>query len=273
VAPGDAPARRPLRRDLAWIAAALALALAARGSLMEPHLVASGSMAPTLLPGDVLLVSRLAYAVRLPFTDVLLARLESPRRGDVVVLRDPTASGRRLVKRVVGLPGETVELREQALLVDGVVQPRLELGELTYREPGDDGEPEREVTCRRWRELVSLGAAGGRPAGEPAPSDPEAWADGLARVAAGTAMGHDLLQCRRLRAGRREGPYGPVRPGHVFVLGDNRDRSTDSRAGWEVPVAGLVGRASLVAWSWGPGGRWPWGERGARIDRLFKPVE
>jgi signal peptidase I len=270
---GDAPARRPLRPDLAWTAAVLALALAARGSLVEPHLVSAGAMAPTLLPGDVLLVSRLAYVLRLPFTDVVLARLGSPRRGDVVVLRDPTAPGRRLVKRVVGLPGETVELREQVLLVDGVVQPRLELGELTYREPGEAGEPAREETCRRWRELLALGPAGPRPVGQPPLRDPEAWTDGQARVAAGTALGHDLLQCRRLRAGRHEGPYGPVRPGHVFVLGDNRDRSADSRAGWEVPVAGLVGRGRMVAWSWGPGGRWPWGERGVRIDRLFKPVE
>ncbi len=265
-------ARRPPRRDLWWAAAAaLGLALLLRGAVLEPWLVRSGAMAPSALPGDVLVVSRLAYEVRLPFTSVALLRIHPPRRGDVVVVRDPTDRTRRLVKRVVGLPGEVVELRDQVVHLDGVPQPRLELGPYRYLEPGDGGAPPREDTCRRWREILDLGT----PRAEvPPEAPPEAlWAAGAARLAAGAATAHDVLQCRRVRAGRREGPFGPVRAGHLLVLGDNRDNSADGRAGWEVPLEDVEGRAALVGWSWGPGGWWPFGGPGVRIDRLFKPVE
>lgn len=268
-----APPRRPPRRELGRAAlATAALALLLRGAVVEPYLVRAGAMAPSLLPGDVVVVSRVAYAVRLPFTSVALAELRPPRRGDVVVVRDPADRSRRLVKRVVGLPGEVVELRDQVLLVDGVPQPRLELGPFAYLEPGDGATPPREDTCRRWREILDLGAAPA--AGADADADAAtAWAAGAARVARGEAVAHDVLQCRRLRPGRREGPFGPIRPGHLLVLGDNRDRSADGRAGWEVPLADVEGRAALIGWSWGPGGWWPGGGSGARIDRLFKPVE
>lgn len=272
--PAGASPGRPRRRGL-WRAAlvAAALALVLRGAVLEPSLVTAGGMAPTLLPGDVVVVSRLAYAVRLPFTAVALAELPPPRRGDVVVVRDPTDRSRRLVKRVVGLPGEVVELREQVLLIDGVPQPRLELGPWAYLEPGDGAAPPREDTCRRWRELLDLQPARA-PGGAPPEADPAAaWAAGVARLARGEAIAHDVLQCRRIRAGRREGPFGPVRTGHLLVLGDNRDRSADGRGGWEVPIGDVEGRAALIGWSWGPGGWWPGGGPGVRIDRLFKPVE
>jgi signal peptidase I len=195
-----------------------------------------------------------------------LATLATPARGDVVVFPDPGDPARRLVKRVVGLPGETIELREQVLHVDGVPQPRLELGPFTYLEPGEGDRPPREDTCRRWREQLEAGPS--RTAGAAV-----AGAAGEAPRAGGAGRAHEVLQCRRLRAGRSEGPFGPVRPGHLFVMGDNRDRSADGRAGWEVPVAEVVGRGALIGWSWGPGGWWPGGGAGVRIDRLFKPVE
>jgi signal peptidase I len=288
VAEGTAPPRRPLRRDLARLAAAVAvLALVLRGAILEPFLVSTGGMAPSLLPGDVLVVSKLAYAVRLPFTAVTLLDIHPPRRGDVVVFRDPTDPSRRVAKRVVGLPGEVVELREQVVLIDGVPQARLELGAAAYLEPGDGTTPPGEDTCRRWREILDLGTpqAGGPLAGAsrlappegatplPAAPDQAAWAAAAARLAEGSATAHDVLQCRRVRAGRREGPFGPVRPGHLLVLGDNRDRSADGRAGWEVPVAEVVGRGTLIGWSWGPGGGGAASGPGVRIDRLFKPVE
>jgi signal peptidase I len=262
----------PWWRNLLWPAlAALAVALLLRTMVVEPFGVPGGSMAPTLLDGDVVLVSRLAYGLRLPILGHTLLPLAAPRRGDVVVVRDPREPARRLVRRVVGVEGDLVELREQALLVGGVIQPRLPGGEFTYAEPDQATGLLRLDTCRLFREMRALG-----PLSAPDGEGPGAQAEAWARSAAAGATGHALIQCRRIRPGRSQGPYGPVPPGHLFLLGDNRDRSNDGReGGWFVPVDDVLGRAALVAWSWGTGGWWlgPATGEGVRIDRLLKPVE
>jgi signal peptidase I len=197
--------------------------------------------------------------------------LAAPRRGDVVVFRDPRDRSSLLVRRVVGLEGDRVELREQLLFVGGVLQPRREAGERAYLERDEVTGATRFDSCRLFREVLALGPLDG--SDDDGPQDQaEAWSRG---TAAG-AIGHDLLQCRRVRPGRSEGPFGPVARGHLFVLGDNRDRSNDGRdGGWQVPVDDVIGRVALVGWGWGPGGWW-FGRRtgqGVRIDRLLKPVE
>jgi signal peptidase I len=236
-----------VRRLLGAVLVALGLALLVRALLVEPLEVATGSMAPTLRPGDHLLVWKGAYGVRLPLGLRSPWPGAPPRRGDVIAFRDPRDPGARLVKRVVGLPGEVVELREQVLHLDGVAQLRQDLGEAPDELPGGPGRPAREEACRRLLETVTAGP------GE---------AGGMA------TRSYEVLQCRRKRAGRVEGPFGPVAPGHVFVLGDNRDRSEDGRAGgWEVPLEAVDGKVVLVGWSTATLAG------GARTDRLFKPVE
>ena len=100
------------------IIVAVLLALFIRVEVVEAFRIPSGSMQPTLLIGDHLLVSKSAYGVKLPFTDRVLAPVGEPRRGDVVVFRFPGASD-PLIKRVIGLPGETIALRDKMVYING----------------------------------------------------------------------------------------------------------------------------------------------------------
>lgn len=263
--------RVPLWREYARaVVGAAALALVLRGFVVEPYRVPSGSMAPTLVAGDEVLVSKLAYGIRVPFTNVRLASFAPPRRGDVVIFERPGEPGRQYVKRVVGLPGDVVELRDQVLYVNGVPQPRTPAGEWAYEEQGAVTGGAWRDTCRRYREAIAEGPIA-RPDGELPGDAEESW---QAAAAKGIAS-HDVLQCRRAHLGEREGPFAAVAPGHVFVMGDNRDRSWDGRSegGWQVPVAYVRGRAVAVWWSWGRGGVGLRAGAGLRIERLFKGVE
>jgi signal peptidase I len=256
---------RPPWRDYAAVAAAsFAAALLVRALVVEAFVVPSSSMAPTLLPGDRILASRIAYGLRVPLTGIRLGGAP-PRRGDVVVFESPGEPGRDLVKRVAGIAGDVVELREQILLVNGVPQPRSAAGEVSYEERGGAGAARAVVTCPRFREALARGRLAPVEGGDPAAAE-SSW---QAAAAEGVAN-HDVLQCRLPRPGEREGPYGAVAPGHVFVLGDNRDRSSDGRdaGGWQVPLDRVKGRVGLVLWGDGAaGGRAP------RVDRLLRRVE
>ena len=89
-----------------------------RTAVADWNPIPSGSMRPTLLEGDVVLVNRLAYDLKLPLTDVILAHIDDPQRGDVVTFSSPL-DGTRLIKRIAALPGDTVEMRNEVLYING----------------------------------------------------------------------------------------------------------------------------------------------------------
>jgi signal peptidase I len=240
------PFRKPfLREALEIVGPAVVLAAVLRLFVIEAFQIPSGSMAPTLLPGDQVLVSKIAYGLRWPFGGPVLVEGPAPRRGDVIVFREPGDEGRLLVKRVAAVAGDEVEVRDEVVWLNGVAQPRIlveEVHEFWNRDP-QLGYWRREGGRRYVEEL-----------------------DGRR---------HETLQGPPLSA-RRE-PAGPYRvpEGHVFVLGDNRDNSEDGRAagGWYVPLANVGGRVLVTWFSWGRGGgAWP-GDDGVRLGRIGLSID
>lgn len=106
-------------REYRSLALFVILMVSFRSAMADWNVVPTGSMKPTILEGDRILVNKLAYDLRIPFTHVVLYRFADPRRGDVVIF-DSRAADTRLVKRVIGLPGDTVEMRDNRLIIDGI---------------------------------------------------------------------------------------------------------------------------------------------------------
>jgi len=136
----EASAERPRFETLRAIFWAAVIALAIRSFVVEPFKIPSGSMIPTLLVGDYVLVNKFAYGVRLPFTGQLLIPVGTPQRGDVMVFRFPDDPSQDFIKRVIGLPGDKVEIRDRRLTINGKPVEDTPQGE--YRYPaGDMTEP------------------------------------------------------------------------------------------------------------------------------------
>jgi signal peptidase I len=186
-----------------------------RSVVLDWNVVPSGSMKPTILEGDYIFVNKLAYDLKVPFTTQHLLSWGEPQRGDVVVFTPPGERD-RYVKRVVGVPGDVLELRDNKLFVNG---------EPAAYEPLDPAV---------YRDLPPDSLAGGLFARE---------------VVAG--RGHPV----RLEPDRRPtGSFAPltVPPGHYFMMGDNRDDSKDSRSFKFVSRDRILGRVSVVAVSLDP---------------------
>ena len=189
-----------------------------RTAVADWNPIPSASMRPSLVEGDVVFVNRLAFNVKLPLTDVVLARTGEPQRGDVVTFSSP-ADGTRLIKRVIALPGDVVEMRDELLTINGKPASYTPLDVVTERV--GDGSAQR---AERFDEQFG-------------------------------ATPHRIQVMPELMAKRNFGPL-TVPPDHFMMLGDNRDNSHDSRYIGMVPRALLIGRAVRVLVSADIEGNW-----------------
>ncbi|HEY6943437.1 signal peptidase I [Dokdonella sp.] len=187
-----------------------------RSFIAEPFKIPSGSMMPTLLVGDFILVNKFAYGLRLPVLNTKILDVGEPKRGDVFVFRYPQNPKEDYIKRVIGLPGDEITYRNKILYVNGKAVEETGLGAYTGpAEPGhrmDGAQVKRENLDGIEHRILEL---------------PQAW-------------------------GAKEGSW-TVPSGHFFAMGDNRDNSADSRFWGFVPEENLVGKAFVIWMNWDGG--------------------
>jgi len=232
-----------LGETVSVIVQALLLALVIRSLFFQPFSIPSGSMRPTLLEGDYLFVTKWAYGYSrysLPFGPNLFSgRIwgAEPKRGDVVVFKFPPNPSIDYIKRVIGLPGDRIQMKDGQLFINGVGVPREKVGQI---DNPDITEVNRLVDVYR-----------------------ETLPDGVS---------YDTLDLSPNSIGDNTREFD-VPPGHYFMMGDNRDNSSDSRftVGF-VPAENLVGRANIIFFSIADGASpleiWKW-PSDMRASRLF----
>ncbi len=180
-------AKSRLRENVEAILVALVLAMIIRTFVIQAFKIPSGSMKNTLLIGDHILVNKFIYGIKLPFVGKTLIPIKNPQRGDIIVFEFPKDPSKDFIKRVVGVAGDTVEIRNKKVFVNG--------------QPFQDEE---------------------------------------------YAIHSDSL----MSAGRDSMQLQTVPPNSLFVMGDNRDNSHDSRFWGFVDLAAVKGKAFIIYWSW-----------------------
>lgn len=182
-----------------------------RSFVVEPFRIPSGSMMPTLLVGDFILVNKFAYGFHLPVLDTKIIEVGEPERGDVVVFRYPEDPSVDYIKRVIGLPGDRIGYYNKQVFVNG--------------------EPVKQAG---WETYIGEGAG-------------SSMTGSKVRVEQLGDVEHDILI--DTSRGTVEGEF-TVPEGNYFMMGDNRDNSNDSRYWGYVPEENLVGRAFMIWMSW-----------------------
>src|SRR6476661_2786043 len=208
----------------------LAVVLVLRSWVAEPFRIPSSSMMPSLLIGDFILVNKFAYGLRLPISNQKVIPIDEPKRGDVVVFRPPQHPEQDWIKRVVGLPGDTIAYRDHTVYLNGKPWQYVADGRYVGTGQGADATGSRLMTEQL-----------------PGRAHPVLERDDLPYFVQG------------------EGEW-TVQPGEYFVMGDNRDNSEDSRFWGFLPEANLRGKAFLVWMHWdGSAGGVDFNRIGSRI--------
>jgi signal peptidase I len=219
------------------------IAVVIRTFLFEPFNIPSGSMIPTLLVGDYLFVAKFSYGLShysFPFSpDLFSGRIfgSLPHRGDVIVFRYPPDPSEDYIKRVIGLPGDHVQVTDGQLYINGQEVPRQPVGDYVTNEEGI------HMVLRRYKEDL--------------PGDGS----------------HYLLKATDQGEMNNTGVF-VVPPDELFVLGDNRDNSADSRFWGYVPMENVIGKAEIIFFSinaqapWWEFWEWPLEVRWNRIGMI-----
>lgn len=196
-----------LREYIEAILVAIVIAFFIRTFVIQAYKIPSGSMKPTLQIGDHILVSKFNYGVKIPFLRSTLIPTGSPKRGDIVVFIFPEDRSKDFIKRLIGLPGDTIEIRDKKILLNGLP----------------------------WNDAYGVHTD--------------------SHIIPGTVQPRDN--------------FGPAKvpEGSIFVIGDNRDESYDSRFWGFVEMKDVLGKAQIIYWSWNSEDSWVrWG----RIGTLLK---
>jgi signal peptidase I len=225
---------------------ALLIALVIQTLLFKLYSIPSGSMMGTLLIGDYLFISKYSYGYShysLPLSPPLFSgRIfgTEPQRGDVVVFRLPKDDSTDYIKRVIGLPGDRIQMIDGLLHINGVPVKRERVEDFIDDDNGGVGR------VRRWRETLPNGVS----------------------YETLDLEDHGVLD---------DTPEYVVPPAHYFMMGDNRDNSADSRSAvGYVPFENLVGKAQIIFFSIGDGEpawhvwSWPWSARGSRLLKIVR---
>jgi signal peptidase I len=187
-----------------------------RSFLVEPFKIPSGSMMPTLLVGDFILVNKHTYGLRVPILNNTFFEMNHPQRGEVMVFRFPQDESMDYIKRVVGVPGDRIQYQGKRLTINGQPLDVTFEQDYEYVAPGLNN-----ISAKRYKEKL----------GE---------------------HEHDILLVDE--APVIDGEV-VVPPGHYFVMGDNRDNSNDSRFWGFVPEKNIVGKAFMIWWNFDNFGR------------------
>lgn len=227
--PGQSTATMPVIADYAKsLFPVFLLVFLLRSFVAQLFYVPTGSLAPTVKPGELLLVTQYSYGLRMPVWNHLLLSTWLPQRGDIAVFRWPVNPRADFVKRVIGLPGDSISYINKVFYINGKEAKQTLIKTTDYNDPGNPGWPVKEL----WENL-----------------------DGVKHkiyvcpASSTTCPGHAAENFYNLH----------IPKGYYFMVGDNRDDSDDSRFWGLVPEKFLVGKARRVLFSWNVDK--PWSER------------